>query len=47
MYLLNCLGRDTVRRLGNVLAELFRQGVRRLGNVLAVLLRQGYSQKTG
>ena len=27
MYLLNCLGRDTVRRLGNVLAELFRQGI--------------------
>ena len=50
MNLLNCLGRDTVRRLGNVLAELFRQGhnqVRRLENVLAELRRQGHSQKTG
>ena len=26
MYLLNCLGSETVRRLGNVLAELLRQG---------------------
>ena len=26
MYLLNCSGRDTVRRLGSELAELLRQG---------------------